>query len=297
MPELALGVDLADTIVRCVVVDETGSVLARSDAPSGEKISASVRDAAVRAVAGARVSAVGVALPAADRLPDSVAKSLRAAVPGVSEVPTVAAGTAAALAEAWCGAARGLRHVMIFSIGEHVNAGILIDGAPWAGAHGTAASVGWLAINPVEREDYRRYGGLEAEVSSAGIVRRFVWRIKSGDESGLADRVKGDFSKITVEDIFRASRDGDGVCISVVRDTARYIGMAVANMATLVDPEIIVLGGAIARSGDSLLDAIRAECHRRLNARQAELVRIELSTLGHEAAAIGAARAAAFVSA
>ena len=132
---------------------------------------------------------------------------------------------------------------MTFAIAEHVTAGILINAAPWLGAHGLASSVAWLAMNPVEREDYRRYGSLEAEIASAGIVRRFVWRIKSGDESVVADRVKGDFTKISADDIFQASRAGDGVSISVVRDTAKYIGMAVGNLATMLDPEIIVLGG------------------------------------------------------
>ena len=60
--------------------------------------------------------------------------------------------------------------------------------SPGSARTGCASSVGWLAMNPVEREDYRRFGGLEAEIASAGIVRRFVWRIKSGDESVVADR-------------------------------------------------------------------------------------------------------------
>jgi glucokinase len=148
-------------------------------------------------------------------------------------------------------------------------------------------------MNPVEREDYRRYGGLQAEIATAGIVRRFVWRIKSGDQSDVADRVKGDFTKIGVDDIFQGSRDGDGVSISVVRDTAKYISMAVGNLATMLDPEIVVLGGLIASWGDQMLDPINVECARRLQPQQAELLRLVLSTLGHDAVAMGAARAAA----
>ena len=140
-----------------------------------------------------------------------------------------------------------------------MTAGILVDGKPWRGAHGLASSVGWLALNPVEREDYRRFGALEAEVAAAGIVRRFVWRIKSGDESSVSDQVKGDFSKIAAADILQGARAGDGVAISVVRDTAKYIGMAVANLATMFDPEVIVLGGIIASSGDIMFEAIRTE--------------------------------------
>jgi glucokinase len=186
--------------------------------------------------------------------------------------------------------------VITFSIAEHVTAGVLIDGRPWLGAHGFASSVGWLAMNPVERDDYRRFGGLEAEIGSAGIVRRFVWRIKSGDRSAVADHV-GDLARTTAADIVQGARSGDGVSISVVRDTAKYIGMAVANLATMFDPEVIVLGGMIAASGDLLLEAIRMECARRLGPHQAGLVQVVLSTLGHDAVAIGAARAAARVGA
>ena len=166
-------------------------------------------------------------------------------------------------------------------------------GSGLEGAHGYAGSVAWLALNPVEREDYRRLGGLEAEVAASGIVRRLVWRIKSGDHSQLVDQVGGDLARITAELVFEAARAGDGVCISVVRDTARYIAMAVANLVSMLDPEAIVLGGTLASAGDLMLDPIRVECGRRLRPAQAEHVKIVLSTLGSDAAAIGAARLAA----
>ena len=118
-----------------------------------------------------------------------------------------------------------------------------------------------------------------------------MWRIKSGDRSDVADQVKGDFSKIAAADMLQGARTGDGVSISVVRDTAKYIGMAVANLATMFDPEIVVLGGIIASSGDIMLEAIRVETSRRLLPQQAEQVRVELSTLGDDAVAIGAAPA------
>ena len=300
MSDLTLGVDLSDLVARVAVVDGAGQVVSRGAAPPGGHTANGIRETAKRAIAGARgpIAGVGVGIPVAgEMLPAEIGAALREACGRDADAVTLAAGTAAAIAEQWCGAARGARHVVTFSLAEHVTAGILIDAEPWLGAHGLASSVAWLAMNPVEREDYRRYGGLEAEIASAGIVRRFVWRIKSGDESVLADRVKGDFTKITVDDIFQTSRAGDGVSISVVRDTAKYIGMAVGNLATVLDPEIVVLGGAIANWGDLMLEAIKVECARRLQPQQAERVRLVLSTLGADAVAIGAARAAARVGA
>jgi predicted NBD/HSP70 family sugar kinase len=144
-----------------------------------------------------------------------------------------------------------------------------------------------------------RSAGLRSTRSSArttgaaGIVRRFVWRVKSGDRSAVAEKVDGDFGRLTADDVFQGAREGDGVCVSVLRDTARYVGMAVSNLATVLDPEAIVLGGTLSNLGDLMLESIRTECARRLSPRQAERLRILLSNLGPDAAAIGAARAAA----
>ncbi len=297
MPELTLGLDLSDLVARLVVVNDGGQVLSRGQVPlAPANLANAVRDAARRAIAGAgsKVSALAVALPqAGDPIPAEIAATLSEVAPGEREAIPIAAGTAAAIAEQWCGAARGLKQVITCAIGEHVTAGVLINGEPWFGAHGLAGSVGWLALNPVEREDYRRYGSLQAEVGAAGLVRRMVWRIKSGDRSAVADNLGGDLTRITADDVFQGARAGDGVCISVVRDTAKYLGMAVANLATMLDPEVVVLGGTLASSGDLMLEPIRMECSRRLRPAQSERVRIVLSTLGADAVAIGAARAAA----
>lgn len=291
MSELTLGIDVSDQIARLAIVG-SDDVFAQSIVAANR--AGAIKDAAKKAIAAAKgkVGAVAVALPAANM---AVPKDLIAALGGIGKgAPTaIAAGTAAAIAEQWRGAARGVKQVISFSIAEHVTAGLLVDGKPWRGAHGLASSVGWLALNPVEREDYRRLGALEAEVAAAGIVRRFVWRIKSGDESSVSDQVKGDFSKIAAADVLQGARAGDGVAISVVRDTAKYIGMAVANLATMFDPDVIVLGGIIASSGDIMLEAIRTETSRRLLPEQNDQVRIELSTLGDDAVAIGAARSVA----
>jgi len=177
------------------------------------------------------------------------------------------------------------------AIGERVLAGILLDGRPWNGAHGLAGSAAWLALNPVERQDYRKFGSLAAEVSNKGIARRLSWRIQAGDHSAVLERA-GDLESITAAHVFAGARSGDGVSISVVRDTAKYIGMAIANLATTLDPEIVVLGGAIADAGDLLLEPVRQEAARRMPSGMIDRVRIEMSPLGVDAIAIGAARIA-----
>jgi len=291
---MTVGIDLTDAIIRAVRVADDGALVSRAETPAARGgIAQAVRDL-FRAVRAPEVdrqpSGVATSWPG-DVLPDDVIAALTEDT-GVAPV-AIHRGNAVALAEGWCGAAPGCKDLVTFSIGDHVSAGALTSGSVLRGAHGYATSVAWLALNPVEREDYRRSGGLEAEVAALGIVRRLVWRIKSGDRSAVVDQVGGDLSRLTTERVFSAARSGDGVCISVVRDTAKYVGMAISNLATVLDPEFVVLGGTLATSGDMMLDAIKVECGRRLRPAQAERIRIVLSTLGPDAAAIGSARAAA----
>src|SRR5437870_3199676 len=157
---------------------------------------------------------------------------------------------------------------------------------------GRAPAVAWLALNPVEREDYRKIGCLEAEVAGPGIVRRLVWRIKAGDRSRVQETVNDDFTAITVNHVLEAARGGDGVSISVVRDTAKYLGMAAANLVAVTDPAVLVLGGIMASAADLLLEPVRTELARRVPPAMMDALTIAPATLGADAAAIGAARLA-----
>jgi glucokinase len=197
------------------------------------------------------------------------------------------------VAETWIGAARGAQDVVFFAVGDHTTGGLVRGGAAVTGARGRAGSVAWLALNPVEREDYRKIGCLEAEVAAAGIVRRLIWRVKAGDRSRVQDTVKEDLAAITLQHVLDGARAGDGVSISVVRDTAKYLGMAAANLVVVSDPETLVLGGIMASAADLLLDLLKIEIGRRLPKPVMEALAIETATLGDDAAAIGAARLAA----
>ena len=278
-----LGLDVRDRSTLAVLVDDAGAVIAQESRPAADAAAAAhaVLDSAPRP------AAVGVASPGRSMLE---AAALRAAL-GAGPAPSVVSpGAAIALAEHWCGAAREVRHVVGLCAGDAVTAGILIDGRPYGGAHGMAGAAGWLALNPVDREDYRKHGCLEAEVGWPGIVRRLVWRIKAGDRSRALDLAGGSLNEITASVVFEAARAGDGVAISVVRDTAKYIGMALANLVVVLDPEVVVLGGAI--TDDLLLEASRTEMARHLPPGAVEGVTVVPATLGDAAAAVGAARAA-----
>ena len=291
-----VGLELQDDRAFAVAVDETGRILGRAEVAS--KDLASAAGAALDGVAAAAsgtVAALGIA--ALNPESPDVQTVLRTLARGYGgpfvQEGAVASGIAAALAETWVGAARDARDAIFFAVAEHVSAGILRDGMPVVGAHRRALPVGWLALNPVEREDYRKTGCLEAEVAASGIVRRIVWRIKAGDHSRVQDRVNGDLAAITVDHILDAARQGDGLAVSVVRDTAKYVGMAAANLVIVADPAVLILGGIMASSADLLLEFVRAELARRLPAAMMQTLTIVRAMLGVEAAAIGAAKLAA----
>ncbi len=277
-----LGLDVRDTSTIAVLVDEDGAVVAQESGAAGDPAGAA------RAVLDGSRRADAIGVSSAD--PSAVdASALGSALSARIPPAIVSPGAAIALAEQWCGAARQARHVVGLSAGETVTAGIVMNGRLFGGSHGGAGAVGWLALNPVEREDYRKIGCLEAEVGWPGIVRRLVWRIKAGDRSRALDLAGGNLNDITANVVFDAAREGDGVAISVVRDTAKYIGMAVANLIAILDPDVVVLGGAIA--DDLLLQPSRAELTRRVPPGATE-VSVVPAPLGDAAAAVGAARAA-----
>jgi predicted NBD/HSP70 family sugar kinase len=294
---MMLGLELRDRLAVAVALDAAGGVLARAEVAASPDPAAAAREA-LDAVAGASdrsTAVVGIAALAPEG-PDCrlVRQALGSSYFGPFPQPAaIQSGTASAIAEAWTGAATGVRDVVFFGAADHTTAGIVRSGVPWVGAHGRAAAVAWFALNPVEREDYRRAGCLEAEVGASGIVRRLVWRIKAGDRSRVQDMVNGELAAITVEHVLDAARGQDGVSISVMRDTAKYLGMAAANLVAVADPDVLVLGGVMASAADLLLEPTRAELTRRLPPAMAQALIVVRATLGEDAAAIGAARAAA----
>ena len=287
---MILGLDIRSDALAAVVVDDAGVVATRQ-----ERIGATPAAAAdlVSSLAHRHVTRLGASVTELD---DPVAADIIAAAAGAAAVAhnprVVTRGSAIALAEQWRGAARDVPFVAALTIDDSVQAGLVIHGDIFEGSHGRAGGAAWLALNPVEREDYRRSGCLEAEVGGSGIVKRIVWRIKAGDRSRVEDMAAGDLGAITVEHILNAARQDDGVAVSVVRDTARYIGMAIANLATVLDPDVVVVAGVIASAADLLLEPSRGEALRRVSPAVADTLRIVAGQLGADAAALGAARAA-----
>ena len=285
-----IGLELDDAGAIAVRVDDQGAVQARARADAaGDLAAATAKVLAQVEIAGPGLLGIAATNPDSPAIAPVAAGLVSRLATPFSKSGAVMSGTAAAAAETWIGAARGVQDVVFFAVAQHATSGIVRGGAVIAGTRGRAGSVAWLSLNPVEREDYRKTGCLEAEVAAAGLVRRLIWRIKAGDRSRVQDTVNNDLASITVDHLLDAARGGDGVSISVVRDTAKYLGMAAANLVVVADPEMLVLGGIMASAADLLLEPLRIEMARRLPKPMMEALKIETAVLGADAAAIGAA--------
>jgi glucokinase len=186
--------------------------------------------------------------------------------------------------EAWLGVARGLTDVVFLAVGTGIGAGLLADGKIIHGHDDLAGAVGWLALNPGFREIYARMGCFEAEASGGSLGRK-------GTEAGLAPSGKAEDS-LTARHVLEAAASGDERAIRIMDQAVSYLGMGIANLISTLNPQMIVLGGGLFRSGSLLLDRVRRECLRWAQPFAAERVRIELSGLGDRAGLAGAARIA-----
>jgi predicted NBD/HSP70 family sugar kinase len=175
----------------------------------------------------------------------------------------------AAVGEKWRGLASGVSTFVFVSVGAGVGMGIVIDDDLFRGVHGAAGEIGYL---PLARDPFaaahRRLGGLEDEVGADGILA--AYRAAGGEAE-------------TAREVLERARSGDRAAAGVVEAVAQRIGLAIATVCAVVDPELVVLGGRIGGNPD-LLDAVRETAGQLLPLP----VRIEASVLAERAALDGA---------
>ncbi len=177
------------------------------------------------------------------------------------------------LGEAWLGAARGLRHAVFVALGTGIGVGVLVDGVVLRGAHGIGGAAGWFALDAAWQDEYAACGCWERKSSGPGIAAAF----------GATDAAT----------VFRAAREGEARAQAVLDDAARFAGMGIANLVSLLDPEIVVLGGGVmSGAGERFLESIRREVRRWAQPVAAGRCRIETTVLGDRAGLLGAARLA-----
>jgi len=196
------------------------------------------------------------------------------------------------MGEQWLGAARGATDAVFLAVGTGVGAGILSGGRIVHGAEDIAGAVGWFALNPHFRDEYAAKGCFEAEASGDSVGRRAVRLLEEGHSSLIRDLAGGDARKVTAEVVAQAARQGDAVGRLVIAETISYLAMGIANIVSMLNPEIVVLGGGLFRAADLLLEGVRTEFKRWAQPLAAAGVRIELSELGEDAGLYGCGKLA-----
>ena len=195
-----------------------------------------------------------------------------------------------ALAELWYGADRGVKDLIYLSVGTGVAAGIIHDGELYLGANSSAGEVGHLTVVPDGPLcPCGNRGCLQQLVSESAIANRTRERLREGYASTLRNLVNDQSDLMTTLSVFEASKQGDRLAQEIVEETAQYLGIAIANLINLLNPELIVLGGPVGFAGHVLLEPLRAEVERRAMAYPASVTEITISNLGSDAGAVGAA--------
>lgn len=198
----------------------------------------------------------------------------------------------AVLGEWWMGAARGTRNAIGLTIGTGIGGGIIIDGRLYHGSTDLAGEIGHMTIEANGRKcKCGNYGCVEAYASGPNIALRAVEAIQTGASSSLPSYVAGDLSLITAQKVYQAAQAGDGLAHDVVRDTAHFLGAAVASLINIFNPEAVVIVGGVTLAGDRLFEPLRREVSRRAFKPAVQVCRIVPGELTGVAGVYGAVRA------
>lgn len=190
------------------------------------------------------------------------------------------------LGETARGCARGRRHAIFLAVGTGIGAGILADGAIIRGAHDIAGAIGWMGLDRPYRADYGERGGFESNASGFGIVKMAREYLReSPDYQGPLRAV--DPGRLSAVEVFEAHRAGDAMAGRIVANAVECWGMAVANLVSLFNPEIVVLGGGLFGPAAKELDRIVAEARKWAQPISFAKVAVRVSELGPDAALIG----------
>jgi glucokinase len=196
----------------------------------------------------------------------------------------------ATVGEWWQGAARGGKTVIGMTIGTGIGGGIILDGQLFHGVSDVAGEIGHTTIDLNGRHcKCGNYGCLEAYASGPAIaVRAREVLVREETASLLPSMVGGKLDAITAETVYRAAQQGDAVASEIVRDTARYLGVGIANLLNILNAAVVVVAGGVTQAGDALFVPLQAEVRRRAFRPAVDATRIVPGELPGTAGVVGA---------
>lgn len=312
MSQVFAGIDLGGTFVKTALVSEDGQILAKTSLPSeGDKGPDRVMDVMAqsvdRVVDEAKINrsalrACGVGAPGPMNWRTGVVYS-PPNLKGWKDVPLSDAmgrrismpvyvdndANVACFGEYWSGAGQGVDSMCMLTLGTGVGGGIVVFGRLLRGIDGTAAEVGHLKVQRDGRPcGCGGNGCLESYASVTGLVRTAEEGLSSGVESVLNElKAKGD--PITGKRVSEAAEAGDAFARSVIEETGRWIGIGIASLINLLNPERIVIGGGMIDAGEMLFKPMRETAAKEAFDVPAKRAEIVTAALGGDAGVIGAA--------
>lgn len=166
----------------------------------------------------------------------------------------------ATLGEMWKGNAAGSKNMMLVTLGTGVGAGVIADGRIVAGAKGAAGEIGHMTVNFQEQErcNCGKYGCLEQYCSATGIVRvarRMLAKKEESVECLFSNLAKE--KELTAKVVFETAQNGDAFALKIVDEVGKILGAALANVACVTNPEVIVIGGGVSKAGSILTEVIQ----------------------------------------
>jgi glucokinase len=200
---------------------------------------------------------------------------------------------AAAWAEYRYGAARGADLALMITLGTGIGGGIVMDGRLQRGSHGVAGEWGHMRVVPDGRLCACGNRGCWEQYASGtalGQTAREVARNSPAAAALLLDRVGGDPDRLTGEDVARAAADGDALARELLAEVGSWLGQGIADLAAVLDPEVVVIGGGVSVLGETVLGPARDRLERALPGRGFRPgPRVVAAELGAQAGLVGAA--------
>jgi len=310
---LALGVDLGGSKILTAVVNSKGIILSRdyraTPADKGpeaviREILKSANHAAKKAgIAFKDLAAIGIGAPGLSN-PATGIVFTSPHLPGWQDVPLrdimeketgrkvflINDANAAALGELYFGAGRRIRNFIYVTISTGIGGGIIINGELYSGAIGTAGEIGHMTIDDKgPRCNCGNTGCWEMFASGSALAKEAQHRIKRGAKTAILDYAGGDVEKITAQVVQVAAEHGDTLARELIAGTGYYIGVGLANLINIFNPELIIIGGGLSNMGDMLLAPAFKVAGDRAYKEPYQAVRFALAELGGDSGVIGAA--------
>ena len=192
----------------------------------------------------------------------------------------------AALGEMWLGAGRGQTNLIMVTLGTGVGGGVISNGKVLVGENGAGGEIGHICVNPHETDECgcKRKGCLEQYASATGIARLARIRLAADDTDTILRN-----GEISAKAVFDAVKEGDQVAVQIAEEFGTYLGYAMANLAVITDPAVIVIGGGVSKAGEILLPFVEKPFHEKAFFANQE-TRFVLAELGNDAGICGAAK-------